>query len=359
MKYIDAHVHYYRKESVEVSLKGLQKAFEIADIDKVCLMSIPTYGRADAIHNLKGFYYKDNFAPNAYLYGGLYYEDFDDTSDKEKYSQDFYNQVKELCENGCDGIKILEGKPSERIKTKTMLSDKVFDKMFSYLEENGIPITMHNSDPITFWDKSQMTEAEIKSGWFVGEDMPPKKELFNDVIALLKNHPNLKLTLAHFGFTTEDIAEAKEFFTFKNTKLDVCPGGEQYVNITNNYDEWRQFIVDNIDRFVFGTDCSNISCDYDWFEGFIKTKYGRIKRFYETFDEYDNGKAIVKGIGLSKSECEKLFYKNILNECGEVKSINIDYVLSEINRLEKEVLDEFDTNDLRVIKEYFTNKYCK
>jgi predicted TIM-barrel fold metal-dependent hydrolase len=356
MKKFDYHLHHYTGTEILKSREGFKNTFRLADIERGCFLCIPTYHNGDILENLKGLFYKDSLGEGMYSYAGLYYENFNDKSDKKLYAEDFYNQIKSYCENGFDGIKILEGKPSERQKTKTMLSDEVFDKMFAYLEEKQIPFNIHNSDPATFWDKSTMTEVQLKNGWYVGDDMPSKAELFKDVLAVLKKHPNLRLTLAHFGFTTDNIAEAKEFFSYKNTMFDVCPGPEQYENITKNSAEWRAFIVENIDRFKFGTDCANLPPDEDWVENFINVKYGNITRFFETNDEFDFKGYSVKGIALSEDECYKIYYGNALKEHGDPKPINYAWVKSEIEKVKKHALTDKQKHELSVIEEHFSSK---
>ena len=317
-------------------------------------MCIPTYKDGDILENLKGLFYKDNIGDGAYSYAGLYYENFNDKSDKKYYSEDFYNQVKSYVENGFDGIKILEGKPTERQKIKVMLSDEVFDKAFTYLEENQIPITIHNADPATFWHLDQIPESQRK--WYVGDDMPSKDELFNDIIAILDKHPNLRITLAHFGFTTDNIKQARQFLSYKKTMLDVCPGYEQYVNITNDYFTWRDFIIKNIDRFTFGTDIANLPHDNDWAKDFVLNRYNFLTRFFETVDDYEIDFGKVKGIGLTKDEQYKLYYGNAYRELGEPKPINYGWVMEEIAKVKKAKLSDKQAYELSVIEEYFSKK---
>ena len=355
MKKFDMHLHHSAKTDIIKSREGYKETFRLANVERACLLCIPTYEQGDVLENLKGLYYKDYLGKGMYTYAGLYYENFNDKSDKKAYSEDFYNQVKSYTENGFDGIKILEGKPTERQKIKVMLSDEVFDKMFAYLEEKQVPITLHNSDPATFWDIDAMPERQKK--WYVGDNMPSKDELFYDVIAVLDRHPNLRITMAHFGFTTDNIEQAKKFFSYKNTMLDVCPGEEQYINITNNYDVWRRFIIENIDRFTFGTDIENLPhFDNDWAEKLVNRRYGAITKFFETLDEFDFNYGKVKGICLSEEDQYKLYYGNAYRELGEPKLINYNWVKSEIERINKCDLSDKQKYELNVIEEYFNNK---
>ena len=349
------HLHHCAKTDIIRSRDGFKETFRIAGVERACLLCIPTYEQGDILENLKGLFYKDYLGKGVYTYAGLYYENFNDKSDKKLYAEDFYNQVKSYNENGFDGMKILEGKPTERQKIKVMLSDEVFDKAFAYLEENQVPITVHNSDPATFWDIDAMPERQKK--WYVGDNMPSKDELFYDIIAVLKKHPNLRMTLAHFGFTTDNISQAKEFLSYKNTMFDVCPGEEQYVNITKNYKPWREFIINNIDRFTFGTDIENLPHgDNDWADKLVNRRHTFITRFFETFDEYERDVGKIKGISLCEEDLYKLYYGNAYRELGEPKPINYEWVKTEIERVKKCELSDKQKYELTHIEEHFNNK---
>lgn len=355
MRKLDAHAHILIKNNLEGVLESFKKYLKNNDIYKLALMCCPTYESGDILENIKALYYKKELSPSAYAFAGLYYENFNNLSDKEVYYNNFYNQVKSYIENGYDGIKMLEGKPSERKKTKVMLSDMVYDKTFAYLEEKGVVIMLHNSDPIAYWDKNSMTKRQLENGWYVGDDMPSKSELFKDVITVLKRHPKLKLILAHFGFTTDAIWEAKEFLSYENTMFDVTPGWEQYVNISNDCDKWREFILSNDNRFILGTDVENFdygvnleACD------FANTKIKTIEEFFSTDNELSRPNGLkFKGINLPKRVCKQIFYDNATRLFGDVKPINYDYVINEISRLSALIKTDYDKYALGVIKKSF------
>ena len=355
MKKFDSHVHCLYDTDLKTSVKYYKEYFKNNDIERASVMSCPTYEKGDILQNLKVLYYKNELKPNVYAFAGLYYENFNDTSNVDFYSNDFYNQVKTYIENGYDGIKLLEGKPSERKKIKVMLSSEVFDKTFSYLEENGVLVTLHNSDPATFWNLSLMNSYQIEKGWYVGDCLPSKSELFNDVIKVLKRHPKLKLNLAHFGFTTDAYEEAEEFLSYENTAFDCTPGWEQYVNITANADKWRELILKNENRFIFGTDTENDNYQTNFEYSLRANKRATvIEKFFSTSEALTTtSNADIKGINLPNSVAEKILYGNALDRFGSVKPINLNYVNNEINRLSKLVKTSKDIQILKTINESF------
>lgn len=352
MKKFDAHLHCLNNFSMPEMVQSFNDVKKYTNTDGLCFMSCPTYHDGDILQNLKQIFLKDAIGGDTYAYAGLSYKNFNDKSDKEIYSKDFLIQVKTYHSVGFDGFKILEGKPSERRKIKMMLSDVVFDKMFAYLEEMQIPVTLHNSDPATFWDLSTMTPYQIEKGWYCG-DVAKKEELFEDVMTVLKRYPNLKLTLAHFGFTSDNIEEAYRFLEYKNTLFDVTPGGEQYNNITQNYEPWQKLISKNADRFVFGTDTDCVIYDNTEKIDRLKLRYNIIERFFKTTDEYENFSGPVKGIGLSKDQYEKVLGGNSYNLLGARKPIDLDYIKFSVSQLSSVVSTEHDKQVLKDIKNHF------
>ncbi len=357
MKKFDGHVHCLFKTDLAQSAECYITKFNLTDTKKCCIMCCPSYKDGDILQNLKALYFKDLLSPTTFAYAGLYYENFNDKSDKDFFAEDFYNQVKTYMENGFDGIKLLEGKPSERKKTMVMLSDPVYDKMFTYLEDNQVSITLHNSDPVTYWNLELMDPYQIEKGWYVGDVLPSKDELFYDVIDVMKRHPKLKLSLAHFGFTSDCIEQAKEFLSYENTMLDITPGWEQYYHITQNADEWRELIIKYQDRFKYGTDTENSVFYNDVeVENLVKNKAKCIEEFFTTDKEYRNPRFDVKGLKLDEKICQKILYDNANKEFGEPKPINYQYVVNEINRLEKNLSKQYDLDCIKTIKEHFLKK---
>ncbi|MDD6682661.1 MAG: hypothetical protein PUE61_05795 [Clostridiales bacterium] len=59
---------------------------------------------------------------------------------------------------GFDGLKMLEGKPTERRRYKKLLSDPIYDPLYSYLEECDVSVTLHSGDPDYFWITESMKE---------------------------------------------------------------------------------------------------------------------------------------------------------------------------------------------------------
>lgn len=64
--------------------------------------------------------------------------------------------------------------PTERRRYKKLLSDPIYDPLYSYLEECDVSVTLHSGDPDYFWITESMKELfdDIKIS---------KDETFEDV----------------------------------------------------------------------------------------------------------------------------------------------------------------------------------
>ena len=86
-----------------------------------------------------------------YGFGGLFYPDNPNLAN----GQNLLEQAVRLKQLGFDGMKMLEGKPDTRKNIGLPLDSPLFDKYYSYLEAEGIPVTYHVGDPKVFWDEEK------------------------------------------------------------------------------------------------------------------------------------------------------------------------------------------------------------
>lgn len=59
----------------------------------------------------------------------------------------YFNEIKAYYDMGCDGVKILDGKPD----SYRTIGRRLNDKFYAFCEEMQIPVTMHLGDPANFW----------------------------------------------------------------------------------------------------------------------------------------------------------------------------------------------------------------
>ncbi len=353
-KFFDCHVHFNKETNIPDSVKAFEKFFEAGNVEKALFHALPTHfvECAGPTQLVKGLFFKDYFKDKIFAFAGLIHHP---ELGKEAQSRDFEKQLERYFSVGFDGLKMLEGKPTTRKETGLTLTDPVFERAFSFLEENGISVTLHNADPATFWDLSQMTEHEISRGWFVDSSLPTKNEMFEEIMTVMSRHPKLKLTLAHYGFTSDNIEQARRFLDgYENTRLDMTPGWEQYYNMCKNVREWVPFLESHADRIKYGTDSYN-----NYFEDEeaqlqeMVRQWIIIRNFYETTGEHDIYGRKYFGIDFDRDLLKNMYYENAAKEYGLTpKPIDKQFVFEEIDKLYPLCTAE-ERADLDIIAKHF------
>lgn len=87
-------------------------------------------------------------------------------------------QVEKLSDLGCDGFKMMYAPALRRFMPEGLDSPK-YSKMFSLLEERGIPTTIHVADPEDFWDEGRQ---------YGDKSFPSKKQLYDEIFRVLDAH---------------------------------------------------------------------------------------------------------------------------------------------------------------------------
>ncbi len=354
-KFFDSHVHCDFDIDIKQSIDSFNKISGLCNVEKRVFMSVPHLNDStpDYIENPRNLFFKHYFSPNAYAYAGLEHDVSLNESDASKY---FLAQAKEYLENGFDGIKLLEGKPSLRQRFKYKMSDSVYDDMFAFLEQKGVPITMHNADPISYWDKAKMDAHALAMGWGAGE--MTKREMHEDIEILMKKFPKLRLTLAHMGFYTDEKEFGERFLgDYEFTMLDLTPGHQQYTNMHKQPEYWVDFFDRHQDRIVYGTDNTNLPFDFE--DGYLRTvtmQQTLIRNFFETDWWHKTfiapiDREFYRGIKLDDTILDKIYYLNAQKQLGEPKKINLSYLKGSLERaLKKGVSDKNKINAQDMLK---------
>ena len=251
LKICDAHIHLEGKKPVDDAVAVYRKIIDENHYERMAILAVPTYhGYSE---NYKAFYCKDRFAPTVYASVGLCHNyNADDTADY------YLDEIKKYYSMGCDGVKILDGKPDCYRRLGKRLDDKVFDKFFAFCEEKQLPITMHIGDPASFWDWENATDIQKKKGWVYSEKDPSLEQLRSEAFGILKKFPKMNMVFANFNFMSEDLErDAENFEKYENLYLDLTPGVEMYKGFTRNHDKAKTFFRKYCDRIIYGTDASS------------------------------------------------------------------------------------------------------
>ncbi len=356
-KLFEAHAHSTLAVSVEEQAFLFRREMAAAGIEKICFLSIPNEVNEkvyilDRMQNVKNLFLKCVFGENGYAYAGL--EHSIDESDKSGLSKSFLSQAIQYHKNGYDGIKMLEGYPAVRKHSGYPLCDEVYDEFYSYLEENGIPVTMHVANPASYWDADKIGEDAKKAGRLCDDTFPTKSELLSEVFEILKKHPKLKLYLAHFGFMIDNIEMAERFLSdYEFTGLDTTPG--ETIALSKNWDAWKPFFDKYQDRIIYGSDF------YAWpraaEEPVPEETYKRstvVRQLFETNEENIYFGKQFKGVNLDKGIRQKVYFDNAMKLLGASKTVNLEYLRNKVEELLREdyYFNGYTKMDLEYIKRY-------
>ena len=244
---IDGHIHYDYSGS---PLKILE-ALKVTNADACSLESLLTKRKIN--QNFDLFYAKLILKDKVYLDGAL-----------DSYLYLHHEKMKEMPDYiermmacGMDGIKLLEGKPTARKRFLIPnFDDPLFEPTFKYLEEKQIPITWHVNDPEEFWSDELVPDWARRSGWFYADGTYVNNiDQYNQIENLLKRHPNLMITFAHFFFLSNNLEKLGSLFdTYPNICVDITPGIELFTNMSCNIEKAKEFFNKYSTRIIYGTD---------------------------------------------------------------------------------------------------------
>lgn len=293
MKHFDCHIHIH-----DEAAEFVPAAMQAQDATRYAILSL-SQSRFDPAQNVSVLYSKALDPERCFAFFGL------DHPKAGESTPDYLAQVKTWLAAGYDGLKLIETKPTTAKDTGVRLDDEVFEPMFAYCEEQQVPILWHNGDPANFWDPETCPQDALDHGWdYTDGSFLPLGELYGIVERVMDRHPKLRVTFAHFYFTSDDPAHAKRMMEkYPNVRFDVTPGTEMYGGFTVNAEELRPFFFKYADRIQFGSDSfvNAPVCEY----GQLITSL--VERFFTTEDEFVINGFNVKGYDLPQENLDKLY----------------------------------------------------
>lgn len=345
---IDGHLHIqgWKNDEGDEFFNGVEWYKDELNLRSVSLAAMPC-GYRDASQNIMCFFYK-LFNPNTYVHAGITYPEYP-VNPNNMGNMELETQYNEIMEIGADGIKMLEGKPSIYKYVQVPLCDSFYDKFFSLAERDNTHILMHACDPIDFWDRSKMSEEEIKKGWFYGDgEHITKAEMHEQVYKLLEKHPSLHLTLAHFFFMSSEPEKIEELFAkYKNLNIDITPGGEMYVDFAKRRAYFKEFFTKYADRIQFGTDGAFPSG-----KNAMRWLCDRIYTYLATDEAINSwGPKPLQGIKLDTALIDKIFCTNFINKVGEApKELNKKALKAYIEKYKHLIRDKQIYDNIEELK---------
>lgn len=239
--WIDAHVHVLGGDEgalSELAAREAQFGYTHANF-------LSVEGMDDAAQNALAIGFK-LLSERHYAFGGLHY----------RFSYDFADEALRLWELGLDGIKMIENKPTERLRLRFAQDDARYERMYGAAEEAGIPFLLHVNDPRSFWEEDKIPDWARAAGYFYGDGRYPSYEtILSESLSLLEKHPKLRVCFAHFLFLSDDFDRLCRIMDrYPNVYLDVTAGTEMYYDFSSRHAAWRRFFCDYRDRILYGTD---------------------------------------------------------------------------------------------------------
>lgn len=322
---VDGHVHLVNRHGIGDMLE-LSNAAGIERINIVCVPGTPERSLSN---NSAALLAKGLYPASFYVFGGLVYNIGEPST-----AEGFQRQAENLRAMGCEGMKMLEGKPTSRKRIPFRMDDPVYDRYYAFLQETGFPIVWHVADPGSFWDPARITEETKKNGWdYTDGTFPSKEQLYGEVDRVLEKFPRLRIIFAHFYFLSNQMERSEQFLErWPNVSFDITPGSEMYRNFSKDPARWRDFFIKHQDRIIFGTDNATPREPREKTFADMTDKIRMMRQFLETKETFEGfGCATsrhVTGIGLEQSVLEKIYRLNFERYAGsEPQPLNIEPTL--------------------------------
>lgn len=337
---IDSHVHY----ALPIEYGELTKAMELTGADKMTLVTVPDRNRL--LTTPEALMMKAHDENKFYVFTSL------DVSEYFKHGRQFGKYMARYVDRalkfGCDGVKMIEGKPSVRKMLQIIpFDDERWEPYWCYAEQIGLPILWHVNDPSEFWDKDKISTWAKSKGWYYDESYVSSSRQYDEVFNVLKRHPNLKITFAHFFFLSDNLGRLQTILdAYPNVNVDITPGIEMYVNLSSCPDKARDFFIKNSTRIIYGTDIgaravlkvgSNIN-----FEECV-SRSGLIKSFLSETDKVTvkaDGNFLIgtedfqlNCIGLPDDVLKNIFAQNFGRFVGKSNKVQPKAVINECRRI--------------------------
>lgn len=320
---IDGHVHY----AESLGRNNLRDVIKKYRLKGMVLLCIPRGNGEETVRD--AFDFQEQSDIPIYIMGGIrrvLYQQYQ--SDSHALSKALTAELFSLLKMGCNGVKMLEGKPDVRKKYPVPDFDlPVWEDYWKVMEERQIPLIFHVNDPAEFWDPKRVTDAARKYGWFYDESYINNQEQYRQIFEVLRRHPRLRVLFPHFFFLSHDLDRLSALLDdYPNVRIDITPGVELYYNLSAQIQQARTFFQTYQDRICFGTDIGarqvirveDLPLSLEESDG----RMTLITRFLEEKGDYllesdgyyvcNRPPTVMHGLGLSEEILKKIYSKNIL-----------------------------------------------
>ncbi|MHA1745379.1 MAG: amidohydrolase family protein [Promethearchaeota archaeon] len=339
---LDCHMHY----ALPVDPQELIDIMEYTHTDIANLVIVPDKQRISSVPD--ALMVKYLYPTKIFVFGSLDVTEY--FIHNKSIGKHFVKYVKRMLQCGCDGIKMIEGKPDMRrmipIPDFDLLS--AWEPFWSFAEDIGLPILWHVNDPEEFWDQSKIPSWAKSKGWYYGEETINNEVQYSQVLTVLKRHPNLKIIFAHFFFMSAQLERLSKIFDdFPNVCIDLTPGIEMYINLSANQEAAVRFFEKYQKRILYGTDIgarSVLSKDFHLNKAESINRSTLIRKFLSSQGQFtvkSDGDFLIgmedidmHALNLKPEITRYIFCENFLRIVGEKpKKVNPKLVIKECKRI--------------------------
>ena len=330
---IDGHVHMGSIDTEPLILD----VCEAAGIDQMNLVSIQDEASGSGLP--QSLYMKAMHPHQFYVFAGLNHAE--KLTEGEVPTPSLVEQVDQFVAMGCDGIKMIEGKPTARQMLDIPMDAPYYEDYWARVEELQLPVVWHVNDPEEFWDPEKIPDWAKQRNWGYGPEDVGSEQLYAEVDNVLARYPDLQVIFAHFYFLSADLERAARFFdAHPSVHFDLTPGIEMLHNLSVDVGASRDFFLTYADRIVFGTDISSRNTLEE-----ARIRAGLVYRWLETDDAYPVPEAadfllggpedgLIQGMALPEETLEGIYRKNFIRLTGPVpNSLNVVEAVSTCERI--------------------------
>ena len=344
-KRIDSHIHYALPLEPETLIDFMDKN----GIDKANLVLVPSRTRLTAVPD--ALMAKAKYPKRFYVFTSM------DVSEYFKHGKEIGKYQAKFVENmrrcGCDGLKIIEGKPTMRQIMGAIpgFDAPCWEPLWEYLEKTQFPVLWHLNDPESCWGPAEKAPRHIRLGnELYDESFVNNEEQYRQMEVILQRHPNIKFIFAHLYFMSAQLPRLAVLLDkYPNVMVDITPGLEIYVNLSQNVEEAREFFEKYQDRIMYGTDIGSrcvlaenaenalnedeCVARMDLIDGMFDANIHRIMRedgrYLINTDDF-----VQRGFSLSEEALNKIYWKNFESYVGKMpEKVNSKLIKKECRRI--------------------------
>ncbi len=190
------------------------------------------------------------------------------------------------------------------------LDDPLLEPIFAKIEDLGMPLLIHVSDPDLWYEQKYVPEGKYGS----------KKRHLEEMETVLIRHPKLRMVGAHLAAQPEDLRNlARWLDTYPNLMVDLSSARWMAREFSSKPKESRDFLNKYSDRLMFGTDIVTGRTDRGAIPGYFVDRYMVYKALFESnvtglplpFPDPENGNnTVINGLDLPLATLKKIYWFN-------------------------------------------------